>query len=205
MFDKIKLPYEYNDLEPYIDAETLETHYSKHHQKYLDTLNTLLKGHEDFAKGKTLSHILSNLNEIPEDIRQFVINNGGGVANHNLYFSILSPKPKKAPEGKFLEEINKTFGDLETLKTKIGEAAIGQFGSGYGFLVKDKLGNLSVRNTLNQNSPLSDGFIPLLTIDVWEHAYYLKYKNLRMNYVENIWNVIDWEKVQGLYENCDGK
>lgn len=205
MFDKIKLPYEYNELEPHIDAATIETHYGKHLQKYLDTLNGIVKEHEEFFKGKTLSHILSNIDEIPESIRQGVINHGGGVENHNLYFSILSPKAKMSPDGKFLEEINKTFGDLDKLKTQISEAAIGQFGSGYAFLVKDKSGNLLVRNTLNQNSPLSDGFIPLLTIDVWEHAYYLKYKNLRPDYVKNIWNVIDWEKVQGLYEHCDGK
>ncbi|MDS0526433.1 superoxide dismutase [Clostridium sp. SHJSY1] len=203
MFDKIKLPYEYNELEPYIDALTVETHYGKHHQKYLDTLNGLVKENEDFFKGKTLSHILANLDEVPEKIRQGVINHGGGVENHNLYFSILSPKAKKSPDGKFLEEINKTFGDLEKLKTQISEAAIVQFGSGYAFLVKDKSDKLLVKTAMNQNSPLSEGYIPLLTIDVWEHAYYLKYKNLRPDYVKNIWNVIDWEKIQGLFEHCD--
>lgn len=201
MFDKIQLPYAFDALEPYIDAETVETHYSKHLQKYVDNLNTLIKGYEQYTEGKSLDQLLASVNELPEEIRQGVIDQGGGVSNHNLYFALLSPTPKKAPEGKLLEEINSTFGDLETLKTELSNAAIGQFGSGYGFLVKDKEGKLSVRNTLNQNSPAIDGFVPILTIDVWEHAYYLKYKNLRADYVKNIWNLIDWEKVEGLYIN----
>lgn len=201
MFDKIQLPYAFDALEPHIDAETVETHYSKHLQKYVDNLNTLIKGYEQYTEGKSLDQLLASANELPEEIRQGVIDQGGGVSNHNLYFALLSPTPKKAPEGKLLEEINSTFGDLETLKTELSNAAIGQFGSGYGFLVKDKNGKLSIRNTLNQNSPAIDGFVPILTIDVWEHAYYLKYKNLRADYVKNIWNLIDWEKVEGLYMN----
>jgi len=201
MFDKIQLPYAFDALEPYIDAETVETHYSKHLQKYVDNLNTLIKGYEQYTEGKSLDQLLASVNELPEEIRQGVIDQGGGVSNHNLYFALLSPTPKKAPEGKLLEEINSTFGDLETLKTELSNASIGQFGSGYGFLVKNKNGKLSIRNTLNQNSPAIDGFVPILTIDVWEHAYYLKYKNLRADYVKNIWNLIDWEKVEGLYMN----
>ncbi|NRT76860.1 superoxide dismutase [Clostridium beijerinckii] len=201
MFDKIQLPYAFDALEPYIDAETVETHYSKHLQKYVDNLNSLIKGYEQYTEGKSLDQLLANVNELPEEIRQGVIDQGGGVSNHNLYFALLSPTPKKAPEGKLLEEIYNTFGDLDTLKTEVSNAAIGQFGSGYGFLVKDKEGKLSVRNTLNQNSPAMNGFVPILTIDVWEHAYYLKYKNLRADYVKNIWNLIDWEKVEGLYLN----
>jgi len=201
MFDKIQLPYAFDALEPYIDAETVETHYSKHLQKYVDNLNSLIKGYEQYTEGKSLDQLLANVNELPEEIRQGVIDQGGGVSNHNLYFALLSPTPKKAPDGKLLEEIYNTFGDLDTLKTEVSNAAIGQFGSGYGFLVKDKDGKLSVRNTLNQNSPAMNGFVPILTIDVWEHAYYLKYKNLRADYVKNIWNLIDWEKVEGLYLN----
>ncbi len=151
--------------------------------------------------GKSLGKILSDVNSIPEEIRQGVINQGGGVFNHNLYFSILSPTPKKAPEGKLLDEINNSFGNLEDLKDKISNAAIGQFGSGYGFLVKDENGKLSVTSVLNQNNPLSNNLIPILCIDVWEHAYYLKYKNLRADYVKNIWNIIDWAKVEDLYMN----
>ncbi|AOR23581.1 superoxide dismutase [Clostridium taeniosporum] len=201
MFNKIELPYNYEALEPYIDKETINIHYNKHLQTYVNNLNKLLEGHEDFAKGKTLGKILSDTESIPEDIRQGVINQGGGVFNHNLYFSILSPTPKKAPEGKLLDEINATFGNLENLKQNISNAAIAQFGSGYAFLVKDENGKLSVISILNQNSPLSNNLIPILCIDVWEHAYYLKYKNLRADYVKNIWNVIDWGKVEGLYMN----
>lgn len=133
MFDKIQLPYAFDALEPYIDAETVETHYSKHLQKYVDNLNSLIKGYEQYTEGKSLDQLLANVNELPEEIRQGVIDQGGGVSNHNLYFALLSPTPKKAPEGKLLDEINNTFGDLDTLKTEVSNAAIGQFGSGYGF------------------------------------------------------------------------
>jgi Fe-Mn family superoxide dismutase len=198
-YDKILLPYSFDALEPYIDTLTVKIHYTKHLQTYVDNLNKLLEGYDDFTKGKSLEEILWDVDSIPKEIRQGVINQGGGVANHNLYFFILSQNPKKSPEGKLLEEINKTFGSLENVKEEISKASINQFGSGYGWLVKDMNENLKVINTLNQNSPLSEHLIPLLTIDVWEHAYYLKYKNLRVEYVNNIWNVIDWRKVEQLY------
>ena len=199
-YDKIELPYSYNALEPYIDEETVNIHYNKHLQGYVNKLNNILEGYEKFTKGKTLEEILSNINKIPKNIRQDVINQGGGVSNHNLYFSILSPNPKKNPEGKLLKEIIKTFGTLEFLIEQVSEVAINQFGSGYGWLVKDKHGKLKIMSTLNQETPLSFGFIPILTIDIWEHAYYLKYKNLRAEYVKNIWNIIDWEKVEEAYK-----
>lgn len=202
MYNKIELPFEYNGLEPYIDEETVKTHYGKHLQTYETNLNKALEGYEEYTKGKTLDQLIKNLADLPEEIRTAVVNNGGGVSNHNLYFSILSPNAKKSPEGKFLEEINKTFGSLEKLKEELTNAAISQFGSGYAFLVKDKDSKLSIVKRVNQNSPVMDDLIPILTIDVWEHAYYLKYKNLRADYVKNIWNVIDWGKVQGLYEDC---
>ncbi|EES49673.1 superoxide dismutase [Clostridium botulinum] len=201
MFDKIKLQYTYNALEPYIDAETLNIHYNKHLQTYVNNLNKLLKGYEELVNGKTLEQILYNVGDFPKEIRQDLINQGGGVMNHNLYFYILSPKPKEKPDGILLYEINNKFGDIENFKIQLSNIAISQFGSGYGFLVKDSNGNLSIVKTLNQNSPISNGLTPILCIDVWEHAYYLKYKNLRAEYVKNIWNVIDWSKVQGLYEN----
>jgi len=199
-YDKIELPYSYNALEPYIDEETVNIHYNKHLQGYVNKLNNILEGCEKFTKGKTLEEILSNINKIPKNIRQDVINQGGGVSNHNLYFSILSPNPKKNPEGKLLKEIIKTFGTLEFLIEQVSEVAINQFGSGYGWLVKDKHGKLKIMSTLNQETPLSFGFIPILTIDIWEHAYYLKYKNLRAEYVKNIWNIIDWGKVEEAYK-----
>lgn len=199
LYDKIELTYSFNGLEPYIDEETVRIHYTKHLQGYVDKLNNILKGYEKFTRGKTLENILMNVDKIPKKIRLDVINQGGGVSNHNLYFSILSPNPKKKPEGKLLKEIMKTFGSLDKLKENVSEAAINQFGSGYGWLVADKHGKLKIMNTSNQNSPLIYGFIPILTIDIWEHAYYLKYKNLRAEYVKNIWNVIDWGKVEEIH------
>lgn len=200
-YEKIELTYSYNSLEPYIDEETVKVHYTKHLQGYVDKLNNVLKGYEKFTEGKTLEQILSNPNKIPKKIYRDVINQGGGVLNHNLYFSILFPYPKKEPEGKLLNEIVSTFGSLEMLKKLVSEAAINKFGSGYGWLVKDKRGKLKVANSSNQDTPLSFGFTPILTIDVWEHSYYLKYKNLRGDYVKNIWNLIDWARVEELYKN----
>lgn len=198
-FDKVPLKYKYRDLQPCIDKETVCIHYTKHLQTYVDKLNKALEGYEDFTAGKTLEEILYYPELIPNEIKKDVINQGGGVANHNLYFSILAKKPKKAPEGKLLNEINKRFGNLESLKDEISKKAINQFGSGYAWLVINENGELEVMATANQDSPLIFKKIPILTIDVWEHAYYLKYKNLRADYVKNIWNVIDWSKVEEIY------
>lgn len=199
MYNRIELPYDYNALEPYIDEETMRTHYDKHHKTYETNLNKALENHEEYAKGKTLAQLLKSVNELPEDVKTPVINNGGGVVNHNLFFSILSPNAKKAPEGKLLEEINKTFGSVDKLKEDLSNAAVTLFGAGFAFLVKDKDGKLSIVKKSNQDSPYMDGLVPILGIDVWEHAYYLKYKNLRPDYVKNIWNVICWGKVEELY------
>lgn len=198
-YDKWPLQYKYKDLEPYIDTETVCIHYTKHLQGYVDKLNKVLEGYEKFTEGKTLEEILYNVEKIPKEIRKDVINQGGGVANHNLYFSILAKNPKKCPSGKLLMEINKKYGDVEKLKDEISKKAINQFGSGYSWLVVDEKGELDVISTSNQDSPLIFKMRPILTIDVWEHAYYLKYKNLRANYVKNIWNVIDWAKVEENY------
>ncbi|MDU5108129.1 superoxide dismutase [Clostridium sp.] len=199
MYNRIELPYDYNALEPYIDEETMRTHYDKHHKTYETNLNKALENHEEYAKGKTLAQLLKSVNELPEDVKTPVINNGGGVVNHNLFFSILSPNAKKAPEGKLLEEINKTFGSVDKLKEDLSNAAVTLFGAGFAFLVKDKDGKLSIVKKSNQDSPYMDGLVPILGIDVWEHAYYLKYKNLRPDYVKNIWNVLCWGKVEELY------
>ena len=200
MIEKVKLPYGFDDLEPYIDGETVRIHYTKHLQTYVDKVNDILKNYKAFFNNDTLVDMLKDLNSIPEEIRQGVINNGGGVLNHNLYFSILSPNPKKEPEGCLLGAINKSFGNVDNLKKKLSDASINQFGSGYGFLVKDSKGKLYIKQTPNQITPLSFGYTPLLNIDVWEHAYYLKYKNLRADYVKNIWNIINWAKIEELYE-----
>lgn len=199
MYNRIELPYDYNALEPYIDEETMRTHYDKHHKTYETNLNKVLENHEEYAKGKTLAQLLKSVNELPENVKAPVVNNGGGVVNHNLFFSILSPNAKKAPEGKLLEEINKTFGSVDKLKEDLSNAAVTLFGAGFAFLVKDKDGKLSIVKKSNQDSPYMDGLVPILGIDVWEHAYYLKYKNLRPDYVKNIWNVLCWGKVEELY------
>ena len=199
MYNKIQLPYAFNALEPYIDEETVKTHYGKHLQTYETNLNKALEGNESYTEGKTLEQLINKVNELPESMKTAVVNNGGGVLNHNLYFSILSPNPKTAPEGKLLEEINKTFGSVDNLKEELNNASVTLFGAGFAFLVKDKDGKLSIVKRSNQDSPYMDGLVPVLGIDVWEHAYYLKYKNLRPNYVKNIWNVLDWGKVEELY------
>lgn len=200
MYKRIELPYDFNSLEPYIDEVTMKTHYGKHHLAYETNLNKALENNDEYTKGKTLEQLLKNIDELPEGIKTAVVNNGGGVSNHNLYFSILSPNAKKAPEGKLLEVINKTFGSVDNLKEELNNASITIFGSGFAFLAKDKDGNLSIVKRPNQNSPAMDGLLPVIAIDVWEHAYYLNYKNLRADYVKNIWNVIDWGKVEELYE-----
>lgn len=201
MYDKIELGYKFNELEPYIDAKTVEIHYGKHLQTYVNNLNNLLKGYEDIFDGKSLEELLKNVSDLPEEIRQGVINQGGGVYNHNLYFSILSPKASLVPEGNLLEKINQTFGNVDNLKDELSKKAIAQFGSGYASLLMDRNKNLFVKSTSNQDTNLQDGLVPILTIDVWEHAYYLKYQNLRAEYVNNIWNIIDWKKVSNLYNS----
>lgn len=201
MYDKIELGYKFNELEPYIDAKTVEIHYGKHLQTYVNNLNNLLKGYEDIFDGKSLEELLKNVSDLPEEIRQGIINQGGGVYNHNLYFSILSPKATLMPEGNLLEKINQTFGNVDNLKDELSKKAIAQFGSGYASLLMDRNKNLFVKSTSNQDTNLQDGLVPILTIDVWEHAYYLKYQNLRADYVNNIWNIIDWKKVSKLYNS----
>lgn len=198
-YDKWPLEYKFKDLEPYIDRKTVCIHYTKHLQSYVDKLNKVIEGYEDFTDGKTLEEILYYLEEIPEEIKKDVINQGGGVANHNLYFSIMAKRPKKCPSGKLFKEIKKKYFSLENLKDEISKKAINQFGSGYSFLVVNEQRKLDVIATKNQDSPLSLKMKPILTIDVWEHAYYLKYKNLRTEYVNNIWHVIDWSKVEENY------
>ncbi|MEG0080244.1 superoxide dismutase, partial [Enterococcus sp.] len=143
---------------------------------------------------------LENVADLPVEIRQGVINQGGGVYNHNLYFSILSPKAFTMPGGNLLEKINSTFGSVEELKDELNKQALNQFGSGYASLVMDKNKNLFIKATSNQDTTLKDGLTPILTIDVWEHAYYLKYKNARADYIKNIWNVINWDAVAELYD-----
>ena len=198
-YDKWPLEYKFKDLEPYIDKKTVCIHYTKHLQTYVDKLNKAIEGYEEFTDGKTLEQILYYPEKIPPEIKKDVINQGGGVANHNLYFSILAKKPQKCPSGELLKAINEKYGSIEKLKDEISNKAISVFGSGYSWLVVNDKGGLDVIATSNQDSPLSLKMKPILTIDVWEHAYYLKYQNLRAEYVKNIWNIIDWRKAEENY------
>ena len=186
------LPYDYAALEPHIDEQTMRLHHDKHHQTYVDKANAALEGTE--WADKPVEEVLANLAKLPEDKRTPVRNNGGGHANHTLFWEIMSPDGGGEPEGALADAIAQAFGDVETLKQKVGDAAINQFGSGWGWLVADG-GSLTVVATANQDSPLLQGQTPLLGVDVWEHAYYLRYQNRRPDYVAAWWNVVNWPEV----------
>lgn len=200
IYEKTKLPFSYDSLEPYMDTLTVEIHYEKHLQTYVNNLNRFLNGYEEFTKNKSIEDILKDVENIPKEVRTQVINNGGGVYNHNFFFNILGESKKREPQGKLLEGIKEAFGSYNNMCEAVSKAAIGQFGSGWSWLVvNDKL-QLQVISTDNQDSPISIGLKPILAIDVWEHAYYLKYKNLRNEYVKNIWNLFNWDKIEEIYE-----
>ncbi|GEM83720.1 MAG: superoxide dismutase [Mn] [Meiothermus sp.] len=192
-----KLPdlgYPKDALEPHIDAQTMDIHHGKHHAAYVNNLNAALEKHPELHSW-SIEDLLGKIAQVPEDIRTAVRNNGGGHHNHTLFWDILTPGGAKEPTGKLAEAINATFGSFEELKTKMTQAGLTRFGSGWSWLVKDKDGKLHVYSTANQDSPLMEGHTPLLGIDVWEHAYYLKYQNRRPDYLAAIWNVINWDKV----------
>ncbi|MCS7069430.1 MAG: superoxide dismutase [Meiothermus sp.] len=192
-----KLPdlgYAKDALEPHIDAQTMEIHHGKHHGAYVNNLNAALEKHPELHSW-SLEELLTKIAQVPEDIRTAVRNNGGGHHNHTLFWDILTPGGAKEPTGKLAEAINATFGSFEELKNKMTQAGLTRFGSGWSWLVKDKDGKLHVYSTANQDSPLMEGHTPLLGIDVWEHAYYLKYQNRRPDYLAAIWNVINWDRV----------
>ncbi|MCX8088273.1 MAG: superoxide dismutase [Meiothermus ruber] len=189
-----ELGYPKDALEPYIDALTMEIHHGKHHAAYVNNLNAALEKHPELHSW-SLEDLLTKIDQVPEDIRTAVRNNGGGHHNHTLFWDILTPGGSKEPTGKLAEAINATFGSFEELKAKLTQAGATRFGSGWAWLVKDKDGKLQVYSTANQDSPLMEGHTPLLGIDVWEHAYYLKYQNRRPDYLAAIWNVINWDKV----------
>lgn len=194
------LPYEHDALEPHIDKRTMEIHHGKHHQGYTNKVNAALEGHK-FAD-LPIEEVLSRISEVPEDIRQAVINNGGGYANHKLFWSIMSPEGGGAPSGKLAEEIDKEFGSFEKFQEEFSSTAAGQFGSGWGWLCVDNSGDLKVISTPNQDSPLMNGLTPIFGVDVWEHAYYLHYQNRRPDYISAFWNVVNWNKVNELYEEA---
>jgi len=198
MFELPKLNYKYDALEPYLDAKTMEIHHTKHHQAYTDKLNTALESQESLLQ-KSIEDILKDLDSIPKGIRTAVINNGGGYYNHNLFWEIMGKDMASKPEGKLLDAINDAFESFELFKEKFTQLALTQFGSGWAWLVVQD-NKLEIISTSNQDCPLSDGAHPILCLDVWEHAYYLKYQNKRPEYIENWFNVINWKKVQEIYE-----
>ena len=194
-FSLPKLGYSYNALEPHFDARTMEIHHSKHHQAYIDNANKALAGLPELAKSGA-ENILKNLNTAPESVRTALRNNVGGHVNHSFFWQVIGPRSGSAsgPSGALSQAIDKKFGSFENFKTEFGAAAATRFGSGWAWLVA-KSGALSVISTANQDSPLIEGATPLLGLDVWEHAYYLKYQNLRAQYVTAFWNVVNWQRV----------
>ncbi|SHN11653.1 superoxide dismutase SodA [Gracilibacillus kekensis] len=194
------LPYGYDALEPHIDKETMNIHHTKHHNTYVTKLNAALEGHDDLAN-KSIEDILANLDSVPENIRTAVRNNGGGHANHSLFWTLLSPNGGGAPSGELADQINSAFGSFDKFKEDFAAAGAGRFGSGWAWLVVNN-GELEITSTPNQDTPISEGKAPILGLDVWEHAYYLKYQNKRPDYIAAFWNVVDWDKVASLYNEA---
>jgi Fe-Mn family superoxide dismutase len=193
-----ELPYAYNALEPYIDEQTMRIHHDKHHGTYVSKLNEALKGHDDLAS-KSIEDLVSDLNAVPENIRTAVRNNGGGHVNHSLFWQILSPNGGGEPSGAVADAIKAKFGSFADFKKQFSDAAAGRFGSGWAWLVVNN-GELEITSTPNQDSPYMEGKTPILGLDVWEHAYYLKYQNRRPEYIEAFFNVINWDEVNKRYE-----
>ncbi len=196
------LPYAANALEPHIDEETMNIHHSRHHAAYINNVNAALEGHDDLSS-KSIEDLISNMDAIPENIRTAVRNNGGGHANHSLFWQVLSPNGGGAPSGELADAINSTFGSLDKFKEDFAKAGATRFGSGWAWLVVDN-GNLAVTSTPNQDSPLMEGKTPILGLDVWEHAYYLKYQNKRPDYISAFWNVVNWDEVSKRYAAARG-
>lgn len=192
------LPYDYNALEPYVDEATMRVHHDKHHTTYTSNLNAVLEGKE-FATW-SLETLLGKLTELPADVQAIVRNHGGGHYNHNLFWEIMAPKAGGVPEGRLAKDIDGTFGSFSEFTKLFTTAATKRFGSGWAWLTVDSKKKLEVSSTANQDSPLSEGKVPILGLDVWEHAYYLKYQNRRAEYIENFYHVINWKKVSSLYE-----
>jgi Fe-Mn family superoxide dismutase len=192
------LPYPTDALEPYIDKMTMEIHHGRHHKAYVDNLNKALESAPD-VQNKPVEDLLRNFKSVPAAIQTAVRNNGGGHANHTMFWEIMGPNAGGQPTGELAGAIQSTFGDFDKFKAKIKEAGLGQFGSGWAWLVVDGGGKLQVIKTANQDSPLMDGQTPILGVDVWEHAYYLKYQNKRADYLDQWWNVVNWNAVAGRF------
>ena len=193
------LPYAYNALEPHIDEQTMRIHHDKHHQAYINNLNTALESQADLQK-KSLEDLLSNLDAIPESVRAAVRNNGGGHYNHTRFWEIMAPGGANSPVGALATAIDNTFKGFDGFKEQFNKAGVGRFGSGWAWLTMDKSGTLAIESTPNQDTPISAGKLVILGNDVWEHAYYLKYQNRRPDYLAAWWNVVNWTEVGKRYE-----
>ena len=194
-FELPNLPYEFDALEPHIDKETMEIHHDKHHNTYVTKLNAAIEGTD--LENKSIEEIVANLDSVPSDIQTAVRNNGGGHLNHSLFWQILTPNSEE--KGTVVDKIKEQWGSLDEFKDEFAKKAAGQFGSGWAWLVVDKDGKLEIVTTANQDNPITEGKTPILGLDVWEHAYYLKYQNKRPDYINAFWNVVNWEKVDELY------
>ncbi|MGM0167247.1 superoxide dismutase [Fe] [Enterococcus sp. AZ135] len=186
------LPYGYDALEPYIDVETMHLHHDKHHNTYVTNLNAAIEKYPELGE-QSIEELVTNLNEVPEDIRTAVRNNGGGHANHSFFWKIMAPNAGGEPTGAIKDAIDEAFGSFEKMKEEFKTAATGRFGSGWAWLVLNN-GKLEITSTANQDNPLTDGKTPIIGLDVWEHAYYLKYKNVRPDYIAAFWDVVNWEQ-----------
>ena len=194
-----KLPYAFDALEPHIDAKTMEIHHDKHHQAYVNNANGALDKHPDLAS-KSVEDLLRHITSVPEDVRTVLRNNAGGHSNHSIFWTIMGPGGGGEPSGRIGEAIRSTFGGYDAFKEQLTKAAVGQFGSGWGWLVADSGSKLSIKGYPNQDSPYMDGMTPILGVDVWEHAYYLKYQNKRPDYVAAWFNTINWDAVNQRYK-----
>lgn len=197
-FELPSLPYAFDALEPHIDSQTMQVHHGKHHAGYTNNLNKALEGHAAL-QSKTIEDLLGSLESVPEAIRTAVRNNGGGFANHSLFWQIMSPNGGGEPTGDLASAINTAFGSFAAFQEKFAAAAATRFGSGWAWLVAEKDGSVSVTSTPNQDTPLMEGKTPILGLDVWEHAYYLKYQNRRPDYISAWWNVVNWNEVAKRY------
>jgi len=194
-FELPALPYAYDALEPYIDARTMEIHHTKHHGGYVTKTNAALEKYPEL-QGKSIEELLTDLNSIPEDIRTAIRNSGGGHYNHSIFWTIMGPGAGGEPEGNIAAAISDNFGSFDKFKEEFSNVAATHFGSGWAWLAMDASGKLSVFSTPNQDSPISSGFKPIMGLDIWEHAYYLKYQNRRPEYISNWWNVVNWKAVE---------
>ncbi len=200
-FNLPDLNYSYNALEPFIDEATMRIHHTKHHGAYVNNLNNVLSNRPDMLN-ISIEKLLVGVDKLPSDIKQTVINNAGGHANHSLFWNIMASNPKKLGRGKLLSALNTTFGDFEVFSSEFTKKGLSVFGSGWVFLIVDKYNKLSIKRHSFQNSPLMYGNFPILALDVWEHAYYFKYQNNRADYIKNWWNLVDWIEVEKKYKEA---